>query len=104
MHTILSFTLVPVSSGLSLSPFIAACSDIVSNSGLEYEFHANGTNIEGPWDEVLKIVQDCQVKVHAMGTERIFTTIQLSTRTDRVQKMNEKLISVAEKRATRHIN
>ncbi len=97
MHTILSFTLVPVNSGLSLSPYIAACADVISKSGLTHEFHANGTNIEGLWDEVFLVVKECQQKVHEMGAERIFTTIHLGTRTDKNQKMHEKQLSVEEK-------
>jgi len=98
MHTILSFTLVPVNSGVSLSKYIAMCVDIVSSSGLDYETHSNGTNLEGSWDEVFSVVETCQKKVHEMGAERIFTTIQLGTRTDREQRMSEKSASVASKR------
>ena len=97
MHTIASFTLVPVNSGLSLSPYIAVCSDIVQASGLSYEFHANGTNLEGSWDQVFNILKQCQSAVHAMGVDRIFTTIQLGTRTDKEQAMSDKRPSVLEK-------
>jgi len=93
-HTILGFTLVPVNAGVSLSPYIAACSAIVRESGLEHEFHANGTNIEGPWDQVFETVKKCQLTVHEMGAERIFTTIQLGTRTDRKQLMQDKRASI----------
>ncbi|MEA3285880.1 MAG: MTH1187 family thiamine-binding protein [Candidatus Marinimicrobia bacterium] len=98
MNTILSFTLVPINSGLSLSKYIAACTDIICESGLKYELHANGSNIEGSWNDVLNIVKQCQKKVHAMGVDRIFTTIQLGTRTDRNQSMDEKRQSVESKR------
>ena len=98
MNTILSFTLVPVNSGLSLSKYIAACTDIICESGLKYELHANGSNLEGPWDEVFHLIKQCQEQVHKMGVDRIFTTIQLGTRTDREQSMSEKRPSVEAKR------
>jgi uncharacterized protein (TIGR00106 family) len=64
------------------------------DSGLTCEFHSNGTNIEGEWDIVFDTIKLCQLKVHAMGADRVFTTIQFSTRTDKDQRMNEKLKSV----------
>ncbi len=94
MHTILSFTIVPIASGLSLSKYIAACVDIVEASGLEYELHSNGTNIEGDWEAVMQTIKKCQKQVHAIGAQRIFTTIQLSTRTDTNKMMKDKLRSV----------
>lgn len=97
MHVILSFTLVPVNSGLSLSKYIAACVDILSKSGLTFELHANGTNVEGSWDETFKVIKACQSKVHEMGAKRIFTTIQVGTRTDKKQTMHEKKPSVLAK-------
>ncbi len=98
MHVIGSFTLVPVNSGLSLSRYIAACGEIIEESGLEFEAHSNGTNIEGSWDSVFQVMKDCQRKVHDMGVDRIFTTIQIGTRTDKIQKMSEKRKSVDAKR------
>lgn len=94
MNVIASFTLVPVGSGLKLSSYIAACTDIVCSSGLSYELHANGTNVEGPWEEVFDVIKLCQEKVHEMGVKRIFTTIQVGTRTDKDQQMSEKRRSV----------
>ena len=94
MFVILSFTLVPVNAGVSLSPFVAACQKILKESGLNYQLHANGTNVEGEWDVVFKTIKRCHKKVHQMGADRIFTTIQLGTRTDKSQKMIDKEKSV----------
>lgn len=98
MYVILSLTIVPVDVGLSLSPYIAACHDVLEKSGLNCEFHSNGTNIEGEWDEVFKHIKTCQSLIHDMGAERIHTTIQIGTRTDKDQHMLDKLESVINKR------
>lgn len=98
MKIIASFTLVPIDGGLSLSPYIAACHEILERSGLSCEYHSNGTNIEGEWDEVFEVIKTCQMAVHDLGAKRIHTVIQLGTRTDREQDMAEKLVSVQEKR------
>ena len=97
MKVILSFTLVPVSSGLSISPYVALCQNILSESGLSYEMHANGTNIEGEWADVFAVVEKCHQVVHEAGAQRIFTTIQLGTRTDKNQNMSDKTKSVMQK-------
>jgi uncharacterized protein (TIGR00106 family) len=56
--------------------------------------HANGTNIEGEWDEVFAAVKRCHEVVHEMGAPTIPTIIKLGTRTDRNQTMDEKIRSV----------
>ena len=97
MHVILDFTVVPVGVGVSLSGYIAACEAILQESGLTYELHANGTNVEGEWEEVFAAIRRCHEKLHSMGVPRIHTDIKLGTRTDRVQKMAEKVSSVRRK-------
>jgi len=46
--------------------------------------HGYGTNLEGPWSEVVKAIHDCHAAVHAMGAPRVATDIRIGTRTDRV--------------------
>jgi uncharacterized protein (TIGR00106 family) len=69
----------------------------LADSKLSYQLHANGTNIEGEWDEVFAAVKKCHQRVHQIGVPRIFTTIKIGTRTDKVQRMQEKIRSVEEK-------
>ncbi len=97
MHAIVDFTIVPVGTGVSLSPYIAACERVLAQSGLTYELHANGTNVEGEWEEVFDTLRRCHETLHAMGVPRIHTDVKLGTRTDRVQRMADKLASVRRK-------
>ena len=97
MRVIVDFCLVPLGVGLSLSPYIAACERILAEAGLKTALHAYGTNIEGEWDAVMAAVRRCHETVHAMGAPRISTTIKLGTRTDRMQSMEDKVLSVQEK-------
>ncbi len=97
MHVIVDFTIVPVGSGVSLSRYIAACEQVIAQSGLNYEVHANGTNIEGQWEDVFTAIRRCHETLHSMGVPRIHTEIRLGTRTDREQNMADKLISLREK-------
>lgn len=91
MKVIVDLCLIPLNADVSLSPYIAACQDILEGAGLKTHLHAFGTNIEGEWDEVMAAIKACHEKVHALGAPRISTTIKLGTRVDREQSMNEKV-------------
>jgi uncharacterized protein (TIGR00106 family) len=97
MHVIIDLCVVPMGVGVSISEYVAACQGILKSTGLKYQLHAYGTNIEGDWDEVMSAVKACHETVHAMGVPRISTTIKLGTRVDRTQSMDEKIASVVNK-------
>lgn len=97
MQVIVDFTVVPVGAGVSLSPFIAQVQRILEGSGLQHELHANGTNVEGDWDEVMAAIRRCHEALHDMGVPRIHTDIKVGTRSDREQHMADKIASVQQK-------
>ncbi len=92
--------IVPLGVGVSLSRYVAACEQVLAEAGLSPRLHAFGTNVEGEWDEVLAAVRRCHDVLHGMGVPRISTALKLGTRTDREQGLDDKLRSVADKRAT----
>ena len=94
MHVIVDFTVVPIGVGVSLSEYIAECETVLKESGLTYELHANGTNVEGEWEQVFTAIQHCHETLHRMGVPRIHTDIKLGTRVDRSQTMADKLTSI----------
>ena len=94
MKVIVDLTVVPIGVGVSLSKYVVACEEVLNRPGLKTTLHANGTNIEGEWDEVFAAVKACHEKVHAMGAPRIHTNIKLGTRTDREQSLEDKVNSV----------
>ncbi|ODN74709.1 hypothetical protein L202_07040 [Cryptococcus amylolentus CBS 6039] len=84
----------------SVGPEIAEVQRVLEKSGLEYTLNdilmrprwdgavltahsGYGTNVEGPWDAVMKTIGDCHNAVHALGTPRIATDIRIGTRTDK---------------------
>ena len=94
MTVIVDLCIVPIGVGVSLSPYVAACEKVIAAAGLKSVLHANGTNIEGDWDQVFATVKRCHEVVHGMGAPRVFTTMRLGTRTDRPQTMEDKTKSV----------
>ena len=97
MKAIADLTVVPLGVGISLSKYVAACEQVLKEAGLETRLHAYGTNIEGEWDEVVAAVKRCHEVVHEMGAPRVSSVLKLGTRTDREQKMGDKVRSVEEK-------
>ncbi len=94
MKVIAEFTLIPIGMGVSLSKYVAICERVVSSSGLSYELHANGTNLEGDWDEVMQTIKTCHEQLHGLGVPRIATIVKIGTRSDRDQNMADKVASV----------
>jgi len=68
MHVMIDLCVVPLGVGVSVSKYIAECA-----------------------------VRRCHERVHDLGAPRITTTIKVGTRTDRVQTMDEKIVSVQQK-------
>ena len=97
MRVIADIAIVPLGVGLSLSRYVAACEKTFTEAGLEPTLHANGTNIEGEWDDVLAALKRCHEVLHSMGAPRVATNVRLGTRTDRSQTMNDKVESVRSK-------
>ena len=97
MNVIVDLTVLPLGVGVSLSKYVAACENVLTDAGLKTELHANGTNIEGEWDQVFAAIKRCHEVVHQMGAPRISCVIKTGTRTDRAQSMDDKVRSVREK-------
>ena len=96
MKVIADLTIVPIGIGVSLSKHVAACERILREADVECQLHANGTNIEGEWEQVFSAIRRCHEKLHRMGAPRIFTALRFGTRNDRVQHMEDKIRSVEE--------
>ena len=94
MHLIADIAIIPLGVGLSLSPFVAACERILIDAGLEPQLHANGTNVEGEWNEVMAALKRCHEVLHEMGAPRVATNVRLGTRIDKTQTRGDKIASV----------
>jgi uncharacterized protein (TIGR00106 family) len=97
VKVLIDVAIVPLGVGVSLSRYVAACERVFEEASLKTALHANGTNVEGDWDEVFAAVKRCHEVVHDMGAPRVSTTLRVGTRTDREQTMEDKVRSVREK-------
>jgi uncharacterized protein (TIGR00106 family) len=67
---------------------------VLQASGLNYLMHAYGTNVQGPWDQVMSAVKECHNVVHSLGCDRVSTSIKIGTRIDKDSSINDKIQSV----------
>ena len=94
MWVSIDLCVVPIGGGVSISPLVVACQEVIEEAGLTYELGPNGTAIEGEWDSVFACVKACHERVHALGVVRIYTTLKVNTRIDKQQSFRDKVLSV----------
>ncbi len=97
MKAIADICIVPIGVGVSVSKYVVVCEEVFREAGLAPRLHAYGTNVEGPWDDVMNAVKQCHQRIHDMGAPRVSTSIRIGTRTDREQTMQDKIDSVTSK-------
>ncbi|ORY98292.1 hypothetical protein BCR41DRAFT_343066 [Lobosporangium transversale] len=96
MHTIADFCVIPMGVTASVSEYIAECQRVIEKSGLKFSMHSYGTNIEGDWDAVCRVMKECHEAVHAMGCPRVSTSIRIGTRTDKAEQNMEDKVKVVQ--------
>lgn len=99
MKVHVEISLIPLGVGVSLSPYIAECERVFEEAGLRHDLHADGTTVVGEWSEVFSAIEQCHRRVHDQSVPRIYTTLKVSTRTDREQQPEERVESVRRKLA-----
>ena len=97
MKVLIDFTIIPLGVGVSLSPYVARCHELFEKRKITSTLHANGTNLEGEWDDVMGAIKECHELIHQTGVPRIASIIKVGTRTDRSQTMDDKIKSVNSK-------
>jgi uncharacterized protein (TIGR00106 family) len=90
---LLEFSIYPLGQGASLSPYVARCLEIVERSGLNYQFHAMGTLIEGEIEQVLDVVRQC-FEALKPDCDRIACNLKFDYRRGAQNAMDAKVESV----------
>ena len=94
---IIELSIIPIGVGTSLSDYVAEVMSVIKASGLRYESHSMGTNIECEWEDIIPLVKDCHDALKKMGVERISTSLKISERTDKPYTIERKMKSLGEK-------
>lgn len=97
MSVIIDFSIYPMDKGSqSLSPYVARAIDIIKSSGLSYQLGPMGTAIEGEWDEVMSVVDQCYRALEP-DSDRIFINLKVDSKKGRSGGLSGKVASVMEK-------
>jgi uncharacterized protein (TIGR00106 family) len=76
---IAAFSITPIGVGDSVSELVADCVGIVRASGLPNETNAMFTNVEGEWDEVMRVIKQCVDHVATVAT-RVSVVVKIDHR------------------------
>lgn len=97
MRAIMELQVLPVGVGNSLSSYVVACERVLTESGLNPQLHAFGTNVEGEWETLVDAVRRCHAVVHQMGAPRVLTLLKLETRSNGNAELSQAVESVRQK-------
>ena len=90
-------SIAPVGEGTSVSKYVARAVAIIRESGLKHEFHSMGTNVEGSYEEIVKLVKKCSDAIFKMGAERVLIRMYMDDRHDKASTIEGKKRSVEKK-------
>jgi uncharacterized protein (TIGR00106 family) len=93
---VVDFSIAPVGAGESLSSYVAEVFWIIHESGLPYEHHAMGTNIEGDWNEVMALIKVCRDRILERA-DRVSILIKIDDRKGVTDGLSRKVASAKAK-------
>ena len=90
---LLEFAMNPPDTGAGLSAPVARILDVIDRSGVTYRLTPMGTILEGPYDEVMKVVGDC---FHALAADcpRIGMNLKMDYRAGDASRLQSKVEAV----------
>jgi len=93
---IAEFSIVPLCQAESLSPHVAEAFKIIEASGVSFEHHAMGTNLEGDWNEVMAVIKACRDRL-LETSGRVSLSIKIDDRKGTSDRLQRKVESAREK-------
>ncbi|KAI8321721.1 YkoF-like protein [Martensiomyces pterosporus] len=75
--------MVPIGPDVSFTKYIAKVKTIIEDSGLQHTMHDSGTNFQGEYALVSRVVEECMQSVLDNGAPRVICYLKLGTRTDK---------------------
>ena len=86
----------PLRKGESVGKYVARSLDIIDKSGVAYRLNPMGTVLEGDWEDVLSVVQQCYERMKK-DCNRISCTIKIDYRKGHSGRLQSKVASVEKK-------
>jgi len=93
---IFEFSIIPLGLGTHISSEVAEALKIVDASGLPYQLTPLGTCIEGGWNEVMAVIENCHARLR-QSCPHVITTIKIEDEEGGKDKLVRNVASVEEK-------
>jgi len=93
---LLEFSMSPLGKGESVGKYVARSLDIVDKSGVAYRLNPMGTVLEGEWERVFSVVQQCYERMKK-DCSRISCTIKVDYRKGYSGRLQSKVAGVEKK-------
>ena len=92
---IASLTVTPVGTETpSLSRYVAECARVLNESGVKHTLTPMGSVLEGPLEEILKIVAKVHEIPFSQGVQRVSTRLTIDDRRDKKASAQGKMDAV----------
>ena len=96
MSVIAEVSIFPMDKGESVSKYVARALKIIEASGLPYQLNPMGTCIEGEWEDVMNVVDQCFQELRK-DCDRINLSLKADYRKGTSNRLARKVASVKEK-------
>jgi uncharacterized protein (TIGR00106 family) len=98
MNTLIAVAIAPFGIGDELGPAVAEVLKVIRASGLPYRTNSMFTEIEGEWDEVMKVVKDATFVLAGKGirTEVVLKADVRPGHTNMMQKKVDRVNAILE--------
>ena len=96
MSVVVGFSIFPLDKGVSLSRDVARVIKIIQDSGLPYELNSMGTCVEGEWNEVRDLVDQCYQELQK-DSDRVYLALNADYRKGPSGRLKGKVESVKAK-------
>ena len=96
MSALVDLSIFPLDKGDSLSAYVARVLKIIKDSGLPHKMGPMGTSMEGEWDEVMGVVNNCFEELKK-DCDRVYMTLKVDYRKGPSGRIESKVKSVEEK-------
>lgn len=90
MSVLAELSMSPMDKGESVSEYVARSLEIVAASGVAYRLGPMGTCLEGEWDEVMGVIQQCYERM-VRDCRRITCSIKLDIRPGHGRRLFKKV-------------
>jgi len=87
----LAIQVLPRSATKGTYELVDVAIELIQKSGLNYQVCPFETVIEGPYDEIMKLVKNIHETVYEAGADEMITNIKIQTRKDQDVYIDEKM-------------